>query len=96
MQRALNTIASKISELGLKINSNKTKAMAIKTKTPPNLLKLTNQNIEWVTNFMYLGVYIDQNLTFQKQIKYLREKANARLAPMRYMTSLEEGAGYQV
>ena len=96
MQRALDTIASKITELGLKINSNKTKAMAIKTKTPPNLLTLQNQNIEWVNNFMYLGVYIDQNLTFQKQIKFLREKANTRLAPMRYMTSLEGGAGYQV
>ena len=95
-QKALNTISNKCTELGLKINSNKTKAMAIKTPKPNTPLMLSNQPIEWVNHFMYLGVYLDKQLNFQEEIKYLRQKAASRLAPMRYMCSLEQGAGFHI
>ena len=96
LQRALNQIHKKSAEIGLKINSNKTKAMVIKDHTPDHPLTIGGRPIEWVETFMYLGVYIDTNLTFNKQVGYLRDRAKARLAPMRYMTSLSEGTNYQV
>ena len=77
-QRTLTSIHNKCTELGVKININKTKAMTIKTPTPLNNLTLSNQPITWVDTFMYLGVYIDKHLKFQAQVKYLRERANTR------------------
>ena len=70
--------------------------MALKGAPQNRVLTIANTPIEWVDTFMYLGVYIDQKLTFNKQVTYLKERAKTRLAPMRYMTSLQEGAGYEV
>ena len=49
-----------------------------------------------VNNYKYLGVFIDKQLNFNRQVTYLRERAKARLAPMRYMTSLKEGAQFEI
>ena len=95
MQKSLNLLGTKCKELGLKVNANKTKAMAIKSK-PNKTLTIGDQEIDWVNTFMYLGVCIDKKLTFQNEVKYLRERAATRLNPMKYMTSLKEGAGYNV
>ena len=45
---------------------------------------------------MYLGVYIDSQLTFNQEVRYLRERAKTRLSTMKYMTSLKEGANLEV
>ncbi|XP_068233495.1 uncharacterized protein [Palaemon carinicauda] len=52
--------------------------------------------LEWVDSYMYLGVIIDKQLTFKGEIKYLKEKADARLAAMRYMTKLNDSANEHV
>ena len=92
-QKALRIISSKCDTLGVKINSAKTKAMAIKSHTPQTTLSLFNQQIEWVPTFTYLGIILDQKLTFDPQIKYLKHRANTRFAAMRKITSLKQGAG---
>ena len=96
MQRTLNSIARKCNELGLKINSTKTVAMAIKSTTPSNNLQLLGQPINWVKETMYLGVIIDSNLSFNPQIKLLKSKAKLRLAPMKNMATTQKGVGYNI
>ena len=96
LQRAVDIIIQKSNELGLKINSNKTKTMMIKDRIPERNISIDNQQIEWVESFVYLGIHIDSRLTFNQEIKYLRQKATARLNTMRYMTSLKGGAGLEL
>ena len=96
LQRALDQIHEKSVEIGLKINNNKTKAIVINGHTPEQPLTIDGRPIEWVTTFMYLGVHLDAQLTFNTQINYLRERAKTRLAPMRYMTTLKEGTNYKI
>ena len=96
LQKALDTITYKSKELGLKININKTKIMAIKCKPPEKAICIDNNPINWVDSYMYLGVYIDSQLTFNQEVRYLRERAKTRLSTMKYMTSLKEGANLEV
>ena len=96
LQRAVNMIMEKSKELGLKINTNKTKTMIIKDKKPERNITINNQQIEWVENFVYLGIHIDSKLNFNQELKYLKQKAAARLNTMRYMTSLKGGASLEL
>ncbi|XP_068225093.1 uncharacterized protein [Palaemon carinicauda] len=96
MQRALNAISHKSNELGLKINIGKTKAMSIKAPNPLQPLTIGMEPLEWVDKYTYLGVIIDKQLTFRYEIKYLKERTNARTAVMRYMCNLKEGANEHV
>ena len=96
LQRAVNMIMEKSKELGLKINNNKTKTMIIKDKKPERNITINNQQIEWVENFAYLGIHIDSKLNFNKELKYLRQKAAARLNTMKYVTSLKGGASLEL
>ena len=70
--------------------------MAIKMPTPNNPLIIGGNNIQWVDQYKYLGIIVDKNLYFEKQITYLRERAKARLAPMQFMTSTQEGAKFNI
>ncbi|XP_068205234.1 uncharacterized protein [Palaemon carinicauda] len=90
MQRALNAIVHECNELGLKINPLKTKAMAIMYVEPPPPLFISNNPIEWVQNFIYLGVNINYKLLTHTQVKLLREKVNSRFSAMKRITTLEK------
>ena len=92
LQRAVNMIMEKSKELGLKLNTNKTKIMIIKDKKPERNITINNQQIEWVENFVYLGIHIDSKLNFNQELKCLRQKAAARLNTMKYMASFKGGA----
>ena len=96
LQKSLDIITRKSKELGLKINSNKTKTMTIKCQPPDQVMRVDNNPIEWVNSYMYLGVHIDTQLNFNQEVKYLRERAKTRLATMKHMTSLKEGANLQI
>ena len=92
MQRALSIIIKKLAQLGHQINTNKTKAMMIKDRLPAESLEIDQTPIEWVSQYMYVGVIIDSQLKFNKEATHLRQRAAARLSTMKYMTSLKEGA----
>ncbi|XP_068224894.1 uncharacterized protein [Palaemon carinicauda] len=96
MQRALNAISHKSNELGLKINIDKKKAMSIKASNPLKPLTIGMEPLEWVDIYTYLGVIIDKELTLKDEIKYLKERTNARMAAMRCMCKLNEGANEHV
>ena len=96
IQLALNTINTKATELGLKINTNKTKAMSVKSDEPHFRLRIAAQDIEWVEQYKYLGVYLDKQFSSNTHITHLRERAKARLAPMKYMTNTKVGAQIEI
>ncbi|XP_068223538.1 uncharacterized protein [Palaemon carinicauda] len=96
MQRALDVISGGCRELGLKVNSIKTKAMAIKHDyDPPNLI-LNNTPIEWVDNYKYLGVIINKFLNPASQVKHLRHAVTSRYVAMKRLATLSKGASHQL
>ena len=95
-QKALNSLNHIADDLGLKFSVAKTKAMSFQKGTPESQLHLSNQAIEWVSEFKYLGVIIDKNLTFSNHIKYTAKRVRSRLNAMRAISGLPGGANSQV
>ncbi|XP_068245407.1 uncharacterized protein [Palaemon carinicauda] len=96
MQITLDTIAASCQVLGLKINLNKTKAMAVKHSQPPPPLNLLGTPIEWVKNFTYLGVNLNFRLLPTSEITLRKHKANSRLSALRRITSLNQGTTHHI
>ena len=95
-QKALNSLDHIADDLGLKFSVGKTKAMSFQKGTPESQLHLSNQAIEWVSEFKYLGVIIDKNLTFSNHVKYTAKRVRSRLNAMRAISGLPGGANSQV
>ena len=93
-QRSLKLISDKCADLGLKMSAQKSKAMHLFPRKGEQLRRLTVQNthLEWVTQQMYLGVIIDQRLSFRAEVDYLRNRTGSRLNVMRAMTNPAAGA----
>ena len=81
LQSALDIIVNKSNELGLKINTRKTKILPIKLQAPEVAFQIDNEPIEFVTMQKYPGVIIDQRLAFQGHIQYMRERAKQDSQP---------------
>ena len=80
-RKKINTELGKISDWlklnKLSLNINKTKAMIFRTpqKTvQPPTIEIDNTPIEFVHEFNFLGIIIDQHLTWNAHIKYIRNK----------------------
>ena len=91
MQRAFNIIIEKSAELGLKINIHKINAMMVKDRLPAESLVIDQTQIGWVSQYMYLGIIIDSQFKFPKEVTHLKQRASSRLSIMKHMTSLNEG-----
>ena len=91
-QTALNTIADKCDELGLKVSAEKTRAMVFKDEDPVTHLHFRHSRLVWVAEHMYLGIWLDKQLKFGKQVAYLEERTEARHSVMRAMTGRNAGA----
>ncbi|XP_068225488.1 uncharacterized protein [Palaemon carinicauda] len=94
MQNALDMVSGECKELGLKINSVKIKAMAVKLDFDPPRLIIDNTPIEWVTDYKYLGVILNHHLSPVSQVKYLKHRISTRFAAMKRITSLSKGASH--
>ena len=66
IQSALDTILVWSHEWGLKVSTQKTKAMifARRRKLPPFQLLLDKNPVEYVSTFTFLGVVLDRRLTW--------------------------------
>ena len=97
-QKALNQIAKKCEDLGLKISAVKSKAMHLFPGKGAQYRRLTIQgtHLEWVKTHLYLGIWIDQRLTFKTEVEYLKDRTNARVNVMRAMTNPTAGASPEV
>lgn len=96
-QAALLKIEQMCTELGLKINPLKTKAMLIKERRiPEGNLRIQDTDIEWVQKHQCLGIHFDYRLSFKPQVEYLKERMATRINAMKGMTALSSGADYDV
>ena len=95
-QQALDLISDKCEELGLKISAEKSRAMAIKATNPACQLRVQGVGLAWTDSYQYLGVWVDQRLSFTAQVTYLRDRTQARLNVMRAMTRPGAGATFSV
>ena len=95
-QAALDTVTAACKELGLKVSAEKSKAMAVMAPTPNEDLSIQGVRLQWTVAYQYLGIWIDQRLTFRKEVTYLRERTKLRLNVMRAMTTTRAGATYKV
>ncbi|KAK8390652.1 hypothetical protein O3P69_010393 [Scylla paramamosain] len=96
-QVALLKIEQMCTELGLKINPLKTKAMLIKERRiPEGNLRIQDTDIEWVQKHQCLGIHFDYRLSFKPQVEYLKERMDTRINAMKGMTALSSGADYDV
>ena len=77
----------------LSLNVLKTRSMLINTKQKKRYLTASNQalqpsiheeHIEFICNSKYLGVQIDENLTWKNQIKSVTEKASRAIGFLKY------------
>ena len=96
-QRSLDLVSAECCRVGLRISAQKSKAMALRVKDiNAQCLRIQGLDLEWVTVFQYLGVWIDQRLTFQRETQYLAERIKTRLRLMKAMTGKRIGAGHRV
>ena len=81
LQQCLNEINQWFRSKGLVIAPTKSFCMAfnLKRSPPPKPLSLNGHEIPNVTDFKYLGVIIDSNLTWKKHVMYRVKKAKRDL-----------------
>ena len=95
-QLCLNDIEDESCRIGLKISAAKSKAMTFGLHSVQAILSIQGIHLEWVRKFQYLGVWIDDRLQFEEEIRYLKARAIARTTVMRVMSGREIGAGHEV
>lgn len=96
VQATLKQITSRLQELGLVLNVAKATAIAFNYKIKPPPLLLQCRPVEWASSHRYLGILLDEHLTFKPQILRLRILAASRIQVMRAMTALDGGANFTV
>ncbi|XP_045105294.1 uncharacterized protein LOC123500720 [Portunus trituberculatus] len=95
-QTGLDAVATVCMDLGLKISAEKSQAMAVMTPTHDRSLSIQGVCLQWVPAYQYLGVWVDQRLTFRKEVEYLKERTKTRLSVMRAITNTRAGATHRV
>ena len=88
LQHLLNMINIAGDQLGLIININKTKFMAITRESTPNLeLKIGDRNIQQVSSFKYLGAMLNEKCDDDEEVKIRVNIARNAFARLRtYLT----------
>ena len=77
MQNFITTLSSWLTDNRLTANENKTKVMLFSPcnlPSPMPTLSFNGTPLEWVDEFRYLGVYIDNKLRFKKHIEMVTNK----------------------
>ncbi|XP_076029819.1 uncharacterized protein LOC143018344 [Oratosquilla oratoria] len=70
--------------------------MALRLRIEGKHLTIQDLRLDWVHQYQYLGVWIDERLTFQRELTYLKERLKARTTVMRAMTGKALGATHRV
>ena len=78
LQAAFNGLQLALNKLKLVLNSSKTKCMVF-TKTPntnasSGILTLKGEQIELVTAYKYLGIWLDNKLSFKVHVEHLSKR----------------------
>ena len=81
MNEDLRRISDFLKMMKLKLNVNKTKAMMInKRQSTTYDIVIDGEPIELVKSMKYLGVIIDDRLTFNSNIEYIANKINKKIS----------------
>ena len=94
---ALSKLETVSTILGLQINSSKTKAMAWTHShfLPSFSFSIYNTKVEWVRSFKYLGVILDDNLSFTLHSQHVCSRAGKRLSILKHLAGSPYGATQQ-
>ena len=84
LQSSFDCIQSQLLRLGLTLNADKTKGMLFsnRKKVPsplPKIFTKQGQSIELVSSYKYLGIHIDDSLTFTEHIESLLKRLKLKL-----------------
>ena len=95
IQDSISRLNSWLHRIGLNINEGKTNFMIFTRKKitrVPNI-SLNNTNLNFVTSFKFLGVFLDgPTLTWNKHVSYLVNKSTQSLNVMKSLASTKWGA----
>ena len=85
LKKDVKTILEWCRENTLSLSEEKTKLMLItkKKNIPEPDFFINNKKIEWVNEFKYLGVIIDNNLNFNSHVKHVVKRSNIVLSQSR-------------
>ena len=75
----VQTIEGELAEMGLELNTNKTKVLLVSRKHDKRLFKVAIEKklkvVEKIVEIIkYLGVLLDENLNFKKHVNFLYAK----------------------
>ena len=84
LQNAFNVVQDTLFQLKLVLNIDKTKLMLFsnsrsRSQNIPSVVTLEGSEIEVVDSYKYLGILIDDSLTFQPHVQYLVKKLRLKL-----------------
>ncbi|XP_064482796.1 uncharacterized protein LOC135395628 [Ornithodoros turicata] len=95
LQGALDTIVSYLSDRGLSISPSKTVAMAFTRRSFRKFpLRVDGQQLAFVRHHKYLGITIDRELTWSKQVKALSTAATTIVNVLRRISGSSWGPSY--
>ena len=89
LQMDLDAFINWCSKNGLKINSGKTKAMITSTRNRLYALnnvikfKILGNDVQYVTQYNYLGLLLDNEMTLQPLLKNIKKRVNNKLFSLR-------------
>ncbi|XP_063615273.1 uncharacterized protein LOC134788316 [Penaeus indicus] len=95
-QTSLDLLENKCRELGLKVNSDKSKALQIRRISACRQLYIGNTPLEWVPSYKCLGIFFNSELSATTHLRFLLERTRCRLCILRKLTSCKTGAGFKV
>ena len=92
MQDELNKIVDIANRLNLQVNPEKTKYMVLSNETHQSQLIINNKAIQIVDKHIYLGIVIDNKLSFKPHIENLIGRINEKQNMLKVISSLKNGA----
>jgi len=95
-QHTLDIIAARCKELGLKINSGKTRAMQVRRCIPNQHLYIHTERIEWDTQYKCLGIIFNNKCDSSDHLRHVLKKTKSRINVLRRLSGTDIGAGYHV
>lgn len=95
-QQALDSIYPRCKDLGLKINSNKTKALQLRRWIPNQYLYIDTQQIQCVSTYKCLGEVFNSQGDSSAQLRHVLQKTKSRINVLCRRSATEMGAGFHV
>lgn len=92
-QTLVNKIYNELQNMKLKVNYRKSKVMKFGDKSREHpTIKIDNKLIEYTNSHKYLGIVIDQKLTFKTHVNVVLEECKKRINFIKSVSSIKYGA----